>query len=128
MTILKFEGVLDLYASTGDSYHLDTIKVGDEDVVTAVRNTDFGERITVAFASAAWRAEFEGTGIWACQSSRGYSEWTPGSPSELELFFNPNNEVGVPVENCHNIKEELREFDGKEVTIWIADEPVNVLE
>lgn len=108
MTILKFRGVLDL--------DWERIWVGDDNLTEWVGRTKFDGPVTVAFAGK----RFTGDEIGSWEGHPGYSEVTPGDEAELELYLSGGGE--------HDIKRELRDYDGQEITIWIADEPVNILE
>lgn len=108
MTTMKLEGILDL--------DWEAIWVGDDNLTERVRKTVFNGPVTVAFAGK----RFTGYEIGSYEGYSSYSEWTPGDACSLELYLNNGGE--------HDLKRELREYDGEEITIWIADEPVNILE
>lgn len=102
MTILKFEGVVEM--------DYDEIKIDGRDVVAEVNAVDWPGKVTIAFADAAFDGE-----LYATHGYPGYSEWTPGEPASLEV-------------GKHRVSDRLWENDGLKVTMWVADEPVNVLE
>ncbi len=112
MSKLVFQGVVAL----GDEYRVASegekdgaILIGDRDVINEVDDVKWDGPVTVAFADQHF------TGDLAIEMGWGYTEWTPMDPDKLCV-------------GPHNIIELLTEHDGKEVTLWIADEPVNVLE
>lgn len=106
MTILKFKGTVEFYPENGDC----DFTVDSRDVITEVEETfKDGQRVYVALADDT----FEGD-LYAEQYTRGYSEWTPGDPSQLTV-------------GPHDIRRILHRHDEKEITLWIADEPVNTL-
>ena len=114
--ILKFSGTLELMAKTGDNYNPFTVKIGGENILHSIQDTKFEGKVTVAWLDR----KFVGEDIWAAESVRGYSEWTPAAPYELELF---TRGAGT-----HDLVAELEQYRGQEITLWVADEPVNVLE
>lgn len=108
--ILKFEGVYKEYDHEVYSSH----SIGGRDFIEEVEDAGFGDKfkgkVTVAFTEK----RFDGTLDIDC-GSQGYSEWTPGDPAQFKI-------------GSHNILRELERLDGKEIVLWVADEPVNVLE
>lgn len=108
MTILKFQGVVDDFDFKLDSDNF--YSVGGRDIIREVNNADFSGPVTVAIADATFTGDLD---CW--EGSPGYSEYTPGDPAELSV-------------GPHNILEILDRHKGQEVTLWIADEPINTLE
>ncbi len=76
----------------------------------AKENGTFGKKYTLAFADARFTGELD-----VSEGSQGYSEMTPGSPRELLV-------------NRHNILDHLSDYINEEITMWLADEPINTLE
>jgi hypothetical protein len=110
MTVLRFDGIV-------ESEWRITVEIDGRDVINEIHETwptswheDNPPRVTAALADE----RFEGD-LLACHGSEGYSEWTPGDVGDLR--------VGE-----HDLFDRLDELDGQQVTLWIADEPVNVLE
>lgn len=100
--ILRFEGVV---VTDGQ-----TVTIGDRDVIAEVSEAEWRDnRVTVALADE----RFDGD-LYAVEGSRWYSEWTPGEPPEFKV-------------GKHDVWDRLDDLDGKHVTLWVADEPVNVL-
>jgi hypothetical protein len=100
--ILKFKGILEM--------DYDEVFIGGKDVIKAINQAHFPGSVTVALADERWDGK-----IFATHGEPGYSEWTPGWPAEITV-------------GNHDVHDRLWNFDGTEVTLWVADEPFNVLE
>lgn len=111
MTVLRFAGVVQL----GDEYRVESehvhgaVRVGGADVVASVDGVKWDGPVTFAMADDRW------TGDVAVELGWGYSEYTPMDADKLW--------VGE-----HDIIARLVEHEGKQVTVWFADEPVNLLD
>ena len=53
--------------------------------------------------------------LYTSAAMGGYSEWTPGDPLDITV-------------GKHDVVKRLEKLEDQEVTLWIADEPVNTLE
>ena len=106
MTILEFKGIVD----TSDSSTESAYTIGGVDFIAQIRSANFAKPVTVALADERF------TGDLSCsEGSWGYSEYTPGWAAELDI-------------GPHNILKILDRYDGDEITLWIADEPINTLD
>jgi hypothetical protein len=110
--ILKFEGIV----STGDDYRCSddddkngSVFIGNEDVVEKIENANFQKPVTVAIADERF------SGDLAVETGWGYSEYTPMDPDIL-------------IVGDHDLIDILARYTGQKITMWIADEPVNVLD
>lgn len=107
--ILKFSGIIEYDFDLDES--LSVLRIGGEDVIRSVSSAfEGGSRVYVAMADEA----FDGD-LYSDEGSPGYSEWTPGDPAELRI-------------GNHDVLDRLERLRGANVTLWIADEPVNTLE
>lgn len=108
MTILKFKGKVDFWPESGDC----DFTVDSRDVIAEVMETFGygGNKVYCALADETFEGDLD-----IDTYMRGYSEWTPGESSQLTV-------------GPHDIRYRLSRFDGENVTLWIADEPVNTLE
>jgi hypothetical protein len=111
MTVLKFQGKV----ATGDRYRVayedeqdGWIYIGDRDLVEEVARTKWAGPVTVAIGDDRFSGDLVAEEGW------GYSEYTPMDPDELKV-------------GPHNILEILDGHEGEEVTVWVADEPVDLL-
>lgn len=108
--IKKFKGVLEF----GDPCRCDSdingaFLIGDVDVLDELGSTHFDNPVTVAVADKRFSGELNIELGW------GYSEYTPMDDDKME--------VGE-----HNIVGIIGQYEeGQELTLWVADEPVNVL-
>jgi hypothetical protein len=100
--ILKWHGIVE------EAFH--GMTVDGHFIVAETWAARFPGKVTVTIADQSFSGDLE-----AFEEMRGYSEWTPGTPEELTV-------------GPHDIIELLRRYDGQAVTLWIADEPVNMLE
>lgn len=106
MTILRYEGVVDVH------YDKD-LWIGGVNVIEDIRSRDldFDKPVTIAFADERFTGD-----LYAWESDPGYSEWTPGWDAEFSI-------------DTHDLLERLeKEYDGKKIILWIADEPINTLD
>lgn len=110
--ILKFKGIVN---ATSKDIGVDDWKVGarvgDRNIVEEVLKTRFNDMVTVVIADERFFGE-----LTALEYDSWWSEWTPGDPERL--FCGKNDLIEILEER----------YNGKEITMWIADEPVNVLE
>jgi len=110
--ILKFKGKVE----TGDACRVSDEKngalfIGGVDVVDRV--TDKWSSKTKVFV-ALGDSTFSGELFVEC--GWGYSEWTPMDSDELKVG---EHDLIAEIESRHN---------GEEITLWIGDEPINVLD
>lgn len=111
MTILKFTGLVDAEASFCDrSGTIYTPTIDGVDIIEAIKQAGFHRAVTVGLADERFNGD-----LWAFNASPGYSEYTPAESAELTV-------------GPHNLIEILERHAGQTVTLWIADEPFNVLE
>lgn len=110
MTELELSGVVEAFIQgTFDDAPCSSVTIGGKDVLTEINATFPGHRVvTVAVADE----RFEGD-LMLDFGSPGYSEYTPGSVAELTV-------------GPHDILEILERLEGQTVTLWIADEPVDL--
>lgn len=106
MTQLRFSGLVECEKCNPVS-----VKIGGRSVLDEVEETFQGtHHVTVALADERFMGELD------CDvGSEGYSEYTPGESAILRA-------------GDHDVLDRLEELDGNEVTLWIADEPVNVMD
>lgn len=109
--ILKFQGEV----KTGDFYRVEeeglngSIHIGDSDVLFEIEGAGFSKRVTVGILDERFDGELSVETGW------GYSECTPMDPDVLK--------VGE-----HDLIEILERYVGQNITMFIADEPFNILE
>ena len=108
MTILKFKGVVETYDFCLESAN--DYSIGGVDFIAKIVATPFDSPVTVAIADERFTGDLD-----CSEGLQGYSEYTPGEPADLCV-------------GPHNILKILDRYDGKEITLWIADEPINMLE
>jgi len=86
--------------------------IGKTDLIQAIQKR-FGyaceKRLTVGLSGGLYVG-----GLDLSEGHTGYSEWTPGSPAKL--FVGP-----------HNVLDVLSEMEGRDVTMWVSDKPINLL-
>lgn len=105
--ILKFSGIIE-YDSDESPF---VLRIGGVDVISSVGSAfRDGSRVYVALADET----FDGD-LYSDEGSPGYSEWTPGDPSEFRV-------------GNHDVLERMEQLRGSNVTLWVANEPVNTLE
>ena len=86
-----------------------SIYIGDRDVVSEIYDASFRKKIIVGIADETFTGDiFSHTG-W------GYSEYTPMEEDELRV-------------GKHDLLEILRRYEGQNITLFISDEPINILE
>lgn len=107
MTVVRFHGVID-YDEYGNP---ETVRIGDVDVIEAVEDAFgwHGSQVTVALADERFHGD-----LHVDPGSTGYSEWTPGEAAAL-------------IVGEHDVLRRLADLSGQTVTMWVANEPVNVL-
>lgn len=113
MTVRKFEGqvhVGDPYRVSGHLDGLDgAIWIGHDDLVFELDNTNFDGNVIVGIGDESFDGDlFVETG-W------GYSEYTPVDPDQLKV-------------GGSNILNILRGYEGEYITVWVSDEPINLLD
>lgn len=115
MSHLKFHGIVTL----GDTYRVSfpevngSVHIGGVDVVDviedAIDDKTLKSPVTVGLADETFDGElFAETGY-------GYSEYTPVDPDRLTV-------------GPHNLIKVLERHEGKTVTMWVSDEPINLLD
>jgi hypothetical protein len=108
---LVFSGVV----LRGDDHRADrcdlngSVWVGGRDVVAEVEGVCWSGPVTVAVADERF------TGDLAVEMGWGYSEFTPIDRDRLSV-------------GPHNLISVIERLEGQDITVWIADEPINVLE
>lgn len=109
--ILKFEGKVQLGDPCRVSEEEDNgaVKIGYRDLVAEVMHYKWNGPVTVAIADERFCGDLDAEFGW------GYSEYTPMDPDILTV-------------GPHNILNIISNHDGEHLTVWIADEPVNVLD
>ena len=87
--------------------------IGGVEIIPAIRKK-FGysseKSVTVGLSGGLFCG-----GLDLSEGCTGYSEWTPGSAASL--FVGP-----------HNVLEVVEEMENREVTMWISDKPINLLD
>jgi hypothetical protein len=109
---LYFEGVVtvgDEWRCSDDVSEDGAIKIAGRDLVGEISEAQFRGPVTVAIADERYE------GPLAVDLGWGYSEYTAMESDKLTV-------------GPHNIIEILERYEGKEMKIWIADEPINTLE
>lgn len=106
MTILKFKDIVDTCNSATENAY----SIGGVDFIAQIRRVGFTKPVTVALADERFAGDLD-----CSEGSWGYSEYTPGWSAELSI-------------GPHNILKILDRYDGDEITLWVADEPINTLE
>jgi hypothetical protein len=114
MTQLKFVGMVELgdpcrCCRYDDEGFNGAVMIRGRDVVGEIRDAKFKGKVTVGIADESFNGDlFVETG-W------GYSEYTPMDPDVLKV-------------GGHDLLEILRRYEGQRVTVWVSDEPINLLE
>jgi hypothetical protein len=104
---LRFDGVVDAWGDQPDG--AERLTIGGRWVVSEINESfPFNTAVTVAIADERFTGALD-----ADVGMRGYSEWTPGEPSQLTV-------------GPHSILDVLQRYDGQTVTMWVADEPVDL--
>ena len=111
MKALRFEGEVTL----GDTFRVyydeepGAIRIGGIDLVDAVDEAKFTKPVTVGIADETFDGDlFVETG-WD------YSEYTPMDPDVLKV-------------GGHDLLEILSRYEGKSITVWVSEGPINLLE
>lgn len=110
--IKKFQGILEF----GDSSRTDlneiegAFLIGGRDVLGELEGTIFASPVTIAIADERF------TGDLNIELGWGYSEWTP---VELDTLLVGEHDI-IKIVGQHQ--------EGEEITLWVADEPVNIIE
>jgi hypothetical protein len=110
--VLKFSGMVvlgDAYRCMDDGDPYGAIHIGGRDFVDEIASTKFAGPVTVGIADERFDGDLSVDTGW------GYSEVTPEETDRLHV-------------GPHNIIDRLERLEGQNVTVWVADEPVNVLE
>lgn len=116
MSVLRMHGrvrVPEAYPDDGGYVdEPDGPEIDGKPIVDAIQESGFQwkDKVTVAIADE----RFDGD-LYASEGCHGYSEWTPGCAADLRC-------------GNHDLTEVLERYEGQTITLWIADEPVNVLE
>lgn len=112
MKALRFEGVVELgdYCRVAFDDELNgSVHIGGVDVVDAIYEAKFTKAVTVGIADETFDGDlFVDTG-W------GYSEYTPMDPDVLKV-------------GGHDLLEILSRHEGKNITVWVSEGPINLLE
>jgi hypothetical protein len=109
--ILKFNGLVEL----GDPYRVDendrdgSVIIGGRDVVHEIGTSGFEKEVTVGILDERFDGELSVETGWV------YSEYTPMDPDVLRV-------------GGHDLIEILSRYAGKEITMFVADEPFNILD
>lgn len=109
---LKFKGKLEIGDGSRvlDDIPWGMIHIDGQDVLGEISDTfRNGEQVTIGLADETFDGELFTDIGW------GYSEWTP---MDHDNFF-----IGD-----HDFLNILSKHEGEEVTLFVADEPINVLE
>lgn len=112
---LRFQGVVTL----GDNYRVSyegspcdkngAVWIDDHDVVSEIEDARFSGPVTVGIADETFDGDlFVDTG-W------GYSEYTPMDSDVLKV-------------GGHDLIEILSRLEGKSITLWVSEGPINLLE
>ena len=105
-----FTGVVsfgDEYRCRDEDYE-GAVFIGEADVVMEIAE-EFNGRVTIGIADARFDGELSVETGW------GYTEWTPIDSDKLEV-------------GSHNIINILERYGGQTVTMWVSDEPINLLD
>lgn len=89
--------------------------IGGKDVVSEVGAITWSGPVTVAIASDFLLGNTTYAGALKIAEGWGYSEYTP--MDDDQLFVGP-----------HDLLKIIGELEGRNVTVWFADEPLNILE
>lgn len=114
MTVLKFHGIAEIkwiggLRDKGD--YEDQPCVGDDELIPAVEAAfKNGQQVTVAIGDERFTGDLD-----AWKGMCGWSEYTPADPAQLRV-------------GPHNLIDIIDRLEGQEITVWIADEPINTLD
>jgi hypothetical protein len=89
--------------------------IGDHDVISEVGSIKWEGPITCAIYASSLLGDTAFQGALRIQEGWGYSEYTP--VEDDELFVGP-----------HNLIKIISDMEGDHITVWFADETINVLE
>lgn len=89
--------------------------IGDHDVVSEVGDVTWAGPVNVAIASDFLLGNTTYAGALKIAEGWGYSEYTPMDSDELLV-------------GPHDLLKIIGELEGRDVTVWFADEPLNILE
>lgn len=107
--ILKFSGVVEKGDGSRCSDEPDgEIIIGGIDVVGKISDTGFNKDVTVGILDQRFDGELSVITGW------GYSEYTPMESDELRV-------------GDHDLIEILGRYEGEDITVFVADEPFNIL-
>lgn len=113
MTVLKFQGLVERGddCRVSDDCPQGAFHIGGVDVVARVHDEfPSSAKVIVGIADETFTGELFIDFGW------GYSEWTP---MESDTFKVGDRDVA---------EEVRRRFDGQEITMWVSDEPINILD
>lgn len=85
------------------------IWIGEIDIVDDLHETQFNGPVTVGIQDERW------DGLLSVETGWGYSEYTPMDSDHLSV-------------GTHDLLDILERYKDQEITLFIADEPVNILE
>lgn len=109
-----FEGFIDQYANPENGNDGMTVRIGGVDVLAAVDAAfDHKQVVTLAVCHASFPEEKFSGGIYVDLGMRGYSEYTPGEAGDL-------------LTGPHSLRTVLDKSRNQSVTVWIADEPIDL--
>ena len=111
---IKFNGPIQFgnRCRCGEGYHQPdaSVLINGIDVVSAIHNAKFSGPVTIAISDERFSGDLVTELGW------GYSEWTPMDPDVLKI-------------GEHDLLDILNRYsEGCVVTMWVSDEPINVLE
>ena len=116
MIVMKFHGIVQRgddsrTGSCSDDGSLDgAIHIGGVDVVGRI-----ADKWPTATKTIAAIGDESFSGELFVETGWGYTEWTPMESDTLRI-------------GDHDLIEDLGRHDGKTITLWVSDEPINVLE
>ena len=115
MKAVKFEGIVTL----GDNFRVSydgnpydkngAVWIGDSDVVSEIDDAKFSGPVTIGIADETFDGDLFVDMGW------GYSEYTPMDPDVLKV-------------GGHDLIEILSRSEGKSITLWVSEGPINLLE
>jgi len=115
---IVFEGRVELgdssRCSSNDDEKDGALWIGARDVVSEIGEVKWNGPVTCAIFAGKLTGDTAFQGALRIQEGWGYSEYTPIESDEL--FVGP-----------HNLLKIIGDLEGDEITVWFADEPINVL-
>jgi len=118
---LKFEGLVRLGDERRVTYSCDVrdhdygcecasgaVFIGDADIIKVIDGATWGGKVTVGLGDERF------DGALFVEEGYGYSEYTPVASDKLTV-------------GSHDIISMLERHEGKHVTLWVSDEPVDLL-